>query len=510
LAFVGLGLVNTRRNLGRSSMAVASMAVAALVVTSLLSLSASSHQGAMLPQRFLLGGDVIITPLKLASGAQDLDPAGSAPGSWHLGRVPYDASGIWGEIVPWIWQYGMLGPEVGVTAPDGGAGGQATGPWMSPEQVDAVLTRLSSMPRVRAAVPVTMLPMLEQAESSPAGPGGPGPTYGFLLGRNAAADRETFGRYFGELMAQGSYLEAGEGGLFGAVVDMMRGQRGYAAFYPGNLLSVLVPAASAAPGGAPVFDCSDLEPLDLTVSGLLRTQTDVQMSDDQAVSAYWGTGAVLVSEETIAQIARQRGLDRPPVTAVAVRAGNLIDLKGLVGELRAEFPGLTVLAVSELVAATMGTGAASPLMSEADVSLTSRNLVPRAIPLDLNLLFSVIAFTVAALMVASNLLVLLTARRREIGILRALGATALDVGVMVMTEALTLTVAGCILGYWPIRLLSTITLFSNRLSLVRAAALTLTGFGAVLGLGLALAAVFALLPALATTRLTCTEALRND
>ncbi|OGS70265.1 MAG: hypothetical protein A2Y96_03095 [Firmicutes bacterium RBG_13_65_8] len=144
------------------------------------------------------------------------------------------------------------------------------------------------------------------------------------------------------------------------------------------------------------------------------------------------------------------------------------------------------------------------------MSLVSQNLAPRAIPLDLNLVFSVIAFTIAALMVASNLLVLLTARRREIGILRALGATALDVGVMVMTEALTLTVAGCILGYWPIRLLSTITLLSNRLSLVKVAALTLADFGAVLGLGLALAALFALLPALATTRLTCTEALRND
>jgi len=499
LAFVVLGLVNARRNLGRSALAVASMAVAALVVTSLLSLSTSAHPGAMLPERFLLGGDVIITGLKLASGARDLDPAASLPDSWRLGRAPRDGAGIWAEIVPWIWQYGYLAP--------GGEGG-AAGLFLTPEQVDGIIAGLAANPRVRAALPVAMIPVLEPADSSRAD-GRTGPVLGFLLGRDPALDRETFGRYLSEdLMAGGVYLD-GSDLARAAVVDALRSQRGYSSVYPGMVLSCLVPSMSESPEGTPFFDYSAPKEAQFPVVGAIRTPTELQLVDDALVPTYWGTGAILVSDETLRLVAEESGLSRAPVTAVAVRARDLVNVKSFVAEIREAFPGLTVVSVAELVAATSGTGSIAPLLSEVTAGQVAGSLVPRAVPLDLDLVFAAIAFTIAALLVASNLLVLLTARKREIGVLRAIGARAADVAVMVVTEALVLTAAGCFLGYWPVRLLSTIALVSNRLSLGRIAALTLGHFGMVLGMGLGFAALFALLPAVATTRLTCTEALRN-
>lgn len=500
MAFVSLGLVNVRRNLSRSVLAIAGMAVASLVVTSLLSLAPSKHQGAQLAERFLFGGDIVITGLQVISGAHDLDPRTTEPGAWRLERPARDGAGLWGELVPWLWTYGSLAPREGTRAQ-----GHSV-PWLQAGETAALVQRLAANPAVLSARPITLWPVLEVPSTG--GPQAALRSGGFLLGRDPVADRGNWGPFLSSLVSEGRYLEQGDG-LVG-LVDSHRGLRGLGYSYPGGVLRLAVPAARADADGAPVFDYTTARAIDLPVVGLLSTVIGTEVVGGQPVEVNWGTGAVLVPQDALDLLARELGLPAAPANAIAVRARSLIGLDKLVGELRRELPGVRVASLQELLASVSLSGAPGPLQAEMSGHILALSLRPRALPLDLNLIFAFIAFTIAALIVAGNLLVLLAQRKREIGILRALGARAGDVAIMVLTEMILLSLMGCVLGYWPIRLLSTFTLVSNRLSLARILTLTLGDFGLVTCLGLGFAVAFGLLPAAAAIRVTCTEALRDD
>lgn len=509
MSFVSLGLVNVRRNLGRSILAIVSMAVASLVVTSLLSLAPSAHAAENYPQRFLLGGDIIVTKARILTQAADLNPAGNSPASWQLDRMPLDTAGLLAEAVPWPWAYGYL-------VPDGE--GQAL---LTDEDLATMTGALTGLPKVAAAVPLSYLPVLERVAS----PDGATTAYvrSYLVGRDAAADAAWWGGYFPELIAAGSYLtgstggtsaggDDGEGAAIPAVCDNARLQRGYPGTQPGARLTVFLPRARVtAAGEVPhAFDYGTMQAVELAVSGTLRTVTAAELTEAGPIYYYWGSGAILVEQEALDGLARQAGLPRAPVAGLALKATDLVDLDALTTEVRGALAGYNVFSVRELDAVLAWTGAVAPLTGEVPGAMAAAAIAPRGLPIDLNLIFAVLAFTIAAMIVAANLLVLLVERRREISILRSLGARTLDIAVMVQTEMLVLSLAGCVLGFWPVRLLSTITLLSNRLSAGRIAALTLGDFGIVCGIALGMAAAFGLLPAIASTRTTCMEALRND
>jgi putative ABC transport system permease protein len=117
---------------------------------------------------------------------------------------------------------------------------------------------------------------------------------------------------------------------------------------------------------------------------------------------------------------------------------------------------------------------------------------------------------VAALLLASNMLFLVAQRRREIGVLKAIGASAWDIGAMILTEALVLNLAGTMMGFALIRLLATWTLISNHIPLAEIARTTLSDLAVVVGAGASAAALFALVPAWQMARLTSLEVLRNE
>jgi hypothetical protein len=498
VTFVALGLTNVRRNLGRSALAVASMAIASLVVTSLLSIAPSAHQATYLAERFVLGGDIVLTSLQVITDAQALDASRVPAGSWTLSRPPWETAGPLREAVPWAWQYGYLAPAADPGSP-GPLASATDASWAS------LAARLAAHPRIGSVHLARVLPVLEPEW------GGSGWRLSYLCGRDAADDRRWWPGIDQELVAAGRYLAAGDAGNLVAVVDQGRQARGHADAPVGGQLRVMAPRLAA--GGA-ALDFGQLTPVDLLVVGQISTWTSMGLDGGGFVPLYWSTGMIFVPEATLGQIvAAAGGAASPPVSALAVRAHDLVRLDSLVAELRRDYPELAVFAVQELVRATSLTGSTEPFLPVDGVAsgfMLGQSLTPRVVPLNLNAVFALLALAIAALIVAANLLVLLAARRREMSILRAVGATNAGVATMVLTEAVFVSLAGCVLGFLPIRLLATITLVSNRLSLGRIAALTLTDFGIVCGVAMALAVVFGLLPAVAATRVTPTEALRSD
>jgi len=502
LSFIGLGLVNVRRNFGRSVLAVAAMAIASLVVTSLISLAPSVHQAGFVAERVLLGGDVIITGFQVMSSAQDLDAKRVPDASWTWSRPGHDLAGLLAEAVPWTWQYGSM-------APTGNPSAAGPAALLDTAVVAALLDSVEAHDRVAAAFPTTILPVLEPLA------GGKQTKLGFLLGRDAAADRLAWTGLAGPQLSSGRYLEAQDHGQLVAVTDARRTSRGYPTVSTGGTLELLMPRAVTGPQAADItFDYADCIPVSLQVVGQLDTETSLELTPGGPVPLHWASGAILVPQDTLHELAELAGLAQAPVNAIAVRLTDLIHLDRTVAQLRRAHPELVVFAVRDLVRATRLSGAIEPVMLLNDTGVSgtalAANLVPRTVALNLGMLFAVLAFTIAALIVAANLLVLLSARRKEISILRALGARGGEVAVMVLTEAVLISMVGCVLGFWPVRLLATITLVSNRLSLGRIAILTLGDFGIVCGVALALSLLFGLLPAIASMRMTPTEALRND
>jgi len=503
VSFISLGLVNVRRNLGRSVLAIAAMAVAALVVTSLLSLAPSAHQAAQSTERFVLGGDVIVTGYHLLSRAADLSPADGEQASWRMRRYSYDLAGLWPEIVPWAWQYGVI-------LPDGAGADGLMALGSQAERVTDLMALLSEHPRVAGVQPSTVLPVLER---------GPGPDGGWvrswLMGRDPVADHSWWPEYLAG-SATGRYLEPADQGGHVAVVDSSRQARGFAEAHSGSVIELFVPRATISARGEVIFDYDQLYEFAFEVVGNIDSVTGYEVTPGEPLPVRWSTGTVFVPSATIEALAREIGLPGAPVTGLGVRTTDLVDLPRLTGELQlltAERSAYAVYSVRELVRAVEGTGAIQPLVALQEPipgAQIAANLVPRMVPLNLNVVFSTLALTIAALIVAANLLLLLSERRREVSILRALGARTSDVALMVLAEAVFLSLAGCVLGFWPIRLLSTVTLISNRLSLGHIARLTMLDFAVVCGAATLLALLFGLLPAMASTRMTPTEALRND
>jgi hypothetical protein len=132
------------------------------------------------------------------------------------------------------------------------------------------------------------------------------------------------------------------------------------------------------------------------------------------------------------------------------------------------------------------------------------------IPLSLGGLTAALAIVAAALILAGSLLTLVAGRRREIAILKALGASPLAVAGMVVGEAAGLALLGGALGFTAVRLVVTLVLLAAHAS---AAEIVLGGLGEagiVLGACLAAAVLCSLVPAVEASTLPTMGVLRES
>jgi putative ABC transport system permease protein len=111
---------------------------------------------------------------------------------------------------------------------------------------------------------------------------------------------------------------------------------------------------------------------------------------------------------------------------------------------------------------------------------------------------------------ATNLLFLVSERRKEIGVLKAIGARGADVAIMVLAEALTLNLVGTLLGFGLIRIFATWMMITNRIPLAEIGRATANDLFIVVSAAALAAAAFGMLPAWQMARLTSMEVLRND
>jgi len=477
-------------------LAVVGMAVAGMVLTSSFCLSAGYPAGVEWVYRQFLGGEVLVYGGRWVVYPDEA--VGAGQGWWGMSWLGVGELSHLGWFHPELFRDGFLRPlEAGEGHLDWG-----------------VLEEVVEEEALAGYYPCLLLPALmvvkEEGEVerwywSP------------LRGRVVEVDEERY--RFRELLVDGRVLGEGDRGQWVCLVDARREDVGVPSLGVGEEIELRLPRVGYDASGRPYFDYGHLESLTLQVVGTYQLPTRYiyyldELEDLAAAQLYWATPEVLVTVETFMEIWRWLGgQGLPPIRQAALMVDDLSRLENLVGNLRRRLPDHTVISVPQQVRIAHARG-----LPEAPVGLPrevleerqrrwTRARVQLALPMDVRLVILGLVYLVAGLLLAGNLLVMVSRRRREIAILKVAGAQSRDIAVMVISEALFLALLGGLVGFAVMSPMVLWTHLSNRADVVEVLVRAL-GQLTVVTVGFTL--LFAWLPAWRTARLTAMEVFRNE
>jgi len=500
--FVSLGLINVRRNLGRSVLAVVSAGAAALIMTSIIALSGGYPAPGYMAARAFMGGDIVIyaTP-HLVPPETFRQPSDT----WSMVQLHPDQMCDLFTLHPELYCHGFLAP-----------GGVA----VSPIDLDQLRETLLHNRHCYAFSPAYFLPVRAQYELAD--------EEGnirlvdvpqlVLRGRDfSAASRDgawDFARLLTAGRVPGTDEDSAAVGMLDSRLPLLGSSRLPA---PGAKITVYVPAIVAAPDGGVYYDYGNETALEIELAGTYETLTSTatwidEMSVSHAEQLFWVTPQLQVPMGWFESVyaAASNGLSLPPPMQVAVRAEPFSSIENIAAEVAAALPGLTVISVPRQLELSHQRGLPEVAL-QAPFEMLGRPTTDQVgMPVDLSRTFVALACLIAALLVASNMLFLVAQRRREVGVLKAIGARGRDIGLMILTEALTLSLGGTLIGFGLVRIFATWTMVSNRIPLAEIGRATLHDFALVVSASTAAAALFALIPAWQMARLTSMEVLRNE
>lgn len=536
-AFVALGVTNAWRNLGKSLLTVFGMVVASAVLTSSLSLGAGYPAGAYRGERAFLGGDVVIFPFRYRVDVQTDLPRS------RIDRVPADFPSDLAAFFPETYRSGFLRPP-GSSSYSVDLGAVTTA------AADAA-TRIGLNRSAEVTVyPHYFLPAIEPEKWSPPYMGVPDPppetlwqSVVALRSRdNTLDDRGGFDRY----IVTGRPFEPSDAGRLVCVVDRRRSftssrvqppaprsPTGKAAtqeplpgadpvppLASGETVSLLIPRPLQDPDGQVLaYDYSHLTPVALEVIGTYSLPTHILAYKPPgpghavAEQLYWTSTDIMVPTETLRAIFElaggdSRGLEPGEVTIGLPRLDRVEDYSRALREIA---PGSEVWSVPELVEAGRLRGLPEPLLKLPWTAYGHPSVRQQpGVPAQAGQLFVFLVYLIAGALLATNMSILLTSRRKEIGIVRALGARAHEVLATLLSESVTLSLLGSGLGFGLTRMAATHVLLSNKRPLAEILTLTSHGLAQVVGATLGFALVFGALAARDTVRSATMEVLRQE
>ncbi len=496
MTFLALGFINAWRNLNRSALAALGMGMAAAVTVVALSLSAGYPGGAAYEYRRFVGGDVLI----YASGHQVREThltGEKAPGSLVWRVLPRDPGTHLADFHPELFTVGTLMPA-------------GSPPLMDP---DAIARRALAEPAVRAVYPRYSLPALQETAA--------GAFKRELRGRNLELDRAVW--RFERRVVAGRYFEPGDAGRPVALVDARAADVGLPAAAVGSTLRLLVPRVRYGPDGQPWFDYAAAEPVELEVIGLYTVPTrwrnlntghiygGVAPAGTRGVRQYyWVTPQVLVPQETLLALFAAAGGRLPmPVAEVALVVHNLAFVENAVRRLQRLLPEHSV--ISTVRQARLANQAGRPERAEAGAELFQAGYAGPAfaVEVDFGPALVGLVFGIASLMMVANLLVVVHGRRREIAVLKAVGAKSREILTMVLVEALTVSLAGVVAGFLLVQWMVAVNILTSRPDLAAVGLTSARTLGWLVLLAVGFSLTFGLVPAWRAARLTVMEALRT-
>lgn len=495
MPFVSLGITNVRRNLGRSTLSLIGMALAAMILSSSLPVAEGYPKTAYLGQRLFIGGDIIVYPGRFRPNRTEIGQA--SQDKWVFDRLPEDYMSDLASFNPEYYGQGFLRtPHENQIYLD----------------AEALSDRLSEHRGFISSVSFYQsVPGLVSGTDSR---GLPRTWFSPLRARNISVDAENG---YERVVASGRGFRQSDEGRFLAMADATRGSLpGYTALVVGSSFDIQVPEASLGSDGNYVFDYSSLHTYTFDIIGEYSLPTRVltwqdDMGGVHTEQLYWTTPQILVPESTLSAIWNEvSGLENLPVSEAAISVNNLAYLENNAADLAKSLPEYTVMSVPSQTENAWLRGLPEPVFRYPLPLSDPDDIRQAGTPMDLRNVVVFITYAISALLVASNMLVSLASRRKEIGILKALGAKSYEVMLMVMSEVLAVSMVGAFMGFLLLRVKPLWQYISNRMSFQQIGILTLAELGRVMGATVGFALLFGVVPALFTSKMAAMDVLRNE
>lgn len=504
-----LAWTNTKRNWIRSLLVIAGMAAAAFIMTASQSLTEGHMSWAFGMYRAFMGGDLVIYPLEMVVDR----PVEESP----------EATWVWESWDrPWVNSLASFHPSIareGFIRPAGSP--------VSHFELDDLPQVLRDHPEVAEVEPYLVQPALL---TDGAGHSHWAPLRGLRVDSGRARGWEdliTLGRFFSEEEEAESRMVA----LVNAARPAYHPtelERSYAVPPLFEFIEVEVPRLVGWQDGFPVHDFGDTQTFRLRVVGYFALETHqdsildgdgtpVRGAVDQVVyfPHFWNTPEIVIPEQAWHQIFEETSSGQSPRTyQIGVTVEDTLRARVVAEEIARELPGTTVTTVGDQaqggdlrtrrVSSAVPQEQAERLMARAESALQ-----PVASP-DVSSLMAGLSFLLAGCLVVANAHILVMNRRKELGILRAVGMSGGEVLILILMELGALSLIGALLGFSMVSLLVGIGLLASGAGFTYTL-MTSAALGArVVGSALLVSIVFGLWPALRAVRSTTMEVLAGE
>ncbi|MDP3488407.1 MAG: ABC transporter permease [Bacillota bacterium] len=466
-----LAIANVWRRLSRSMLTLLAMGVAAAVLTAGLSLSQGIIRSAYLEYRNYYGGDIIV----FSPGFIGAAPVNEASGQAIVRCVLHDSGfnpllklypdfRVEGYLAEEAWQYQALSAA-----------------WESPN-LQAGITEVAPYRVMPAAVRNTEVEL-----------------------KRSPVDIRPY-------ITEGVEPTLSLTGEIKAVVNTY----GLPAVNVGDVLQVAVPTFKLNSNGVPYADYSQPSTVyDVRVVGKVAWPTrELTWGTDGAVlseQGYVHMPELYLTESSWQQIwQEQSGGAKYPLLSVALRVSDLSQLNVIATKLEKQFPELAIFTVPSVAQHVERYNLLDRFYTAPRELWNIVELARPYAPREFGLISSILLYLNAGMLLASQMLANVAARRKEIGILKALGSKRIEVVMMVLTEAVVLAMIGAVFGFALVRLASIHQAITNGVRLSSILFTTFREFLTVTALTTTVSLVFGAIPAWRVARLTVMEVFRNE
>lgn len=504
--FISLGIQNAWRNLGRSILAVISMALAATFLTYVISLGRGYTQEAGQPLRNMLGGEIIVYSEKTTAERPEEDSI------WEYYRGILDPFTDLSYLFPNMARTGYMRE---VTDKKG----------FSQEDIeqllsDNLLTVVQPLYRLPAetvtyvdpySVTKTLPPeLISQKEDGTF----KGPEISYksgLQGRNWQINQ----RYsMEESLSAGRWFEETDEGRFVGIVstniDLPQWVKVPAL---GKTITVEVPVFQWV-DDAWEADYSTIYRFEIEIIGKVSL-TDWYPNNKgelDPIDVYFSE--VYIPQETFNEIWSQvsGGGDYKP-SELLLQVADLTYLRDIVFDLQENYPQFSFIDLPQQMDRVHDITSLVPFLPSGHLEVLKDRigtLNQGVLSTDLRLPITILVLINAALLVAANILILVSERRKEIAVLKAVGSKGSEIIIMILSEAMLISGVGAALGFLFIRIQAFLTQLTNPTGILQILISFVLDWLIVIAVILLLAILFGFIPAKKYASLPVMEVLRND
>lgn len=477
MTFIRLGTTNAWRNLARSLFAILSMAVAAGFLTYSISLSRGYPLLYKADCRAVIGGEIVVYARQFGGTI----PEGES--RWRHSFLAQSPFSDLSDFHPELLNYGYLSSE------------SPKASFQSPD----VQELAESLPDIDFIYPRYQLPAYTLDNNRRSTP---------LRGRDSDLDA-LLSRHPRELLRDGRWFsEEDEGEMVAVTSFYQKLPEGSHIAEVGSTIVVEVPRLIYV-DDEPIFQNTQPLRFELKVVGNIEVVTRQLDVEGGSVPVYWELPEIQVPLQTWQKIWQEIGGRAYQPEQLTLGYGDLSYLEDSVLSLRQQFPQYTIYGIPEHFQQAERRGLIERLVLNMEELIVTED-TQSALPLDLRLPFTVLIFINAALVVASNLLIMVNERKTEIGILKAVGSQRGQVLLMILSEALLISLVGASVGFIFFRIPATLNQLTNGLRINTILSSILQDAAIVYSVSFVFSLVFGLLPGLRTANLSVMEVLRNE